>query len=1152
MPKCALVYWSLKIAILSSIVTHSESKTYGENLQLQDSANAVADTCKSAINFFDRYMSLSNETVVKHEILDTFFGKGLRSELVSDDRFFYRMLQCFKFAAITQNVVPKHVFYYCYGYDVDNPESTAYSICIPSACANYNQTLLENWKEFTTFGEDKTALTAVRCVRSLSEKQWYQKLWPYLTLLFILGLILIASMATVYDYQRSKCQQSLLQEVFLAFSIKQNLWTIFVPSSRGRRTITCMYGIRTLTMVWIVIGHSQIWIMPYLENPDELRADIANNFYNQWIANFLLTVDVFLVLSGTVNAYGWFSKISCMEVKPGWSSYAYWLRFYRHRLIRLWPAHFYTLIGVLFLNSVNFHEYWPEQDPVVQCSKYWWHNLYVSVEFIFYLISPIFLLALKSGKIRGIVLCCAVIVASSVLRGYAMIAYNMPATQLGWVKPTIFTANFMQQFEEMYIKPHYRIGPYIIGILLGYYLQTINNKLPKKSDKFSCIGWISSVVFGLFTTFALYPILLGWYWPTYYVVYGAIHRVTFALAIAWLIYACHAGIAGWINTFLSSRLFYPFSALTYSIYLSHIPVLLGSFVTLPFPYHFVSKIPLILNALASTFIASILGLQCSLLSELPAINIEKVFLSRKKATENWQAVISDDSDKTPITEVTCIRSRSEKLWYQRVGPVICFLYLIILIMIASLATVFDYQRKNKTRTLLRKLFLSFSAKRNFLKVLKPYQNEKKVITCMYGIRCFTILWIIFGHSLSFVKPFVENVDEYKRHISNNVLNIWIANYLLAVDTFFVLGGTVNAYGWFSKIEQTISHKMLKRNDENRNLSFLEIKPGWRSYNYWLKFYMHRIVRLWPAHFYTLLEVIFMSSLHPHQHWPEVDPITQCSKNWWQNLLFVSSLFSNSCMGWTYISTEFIFYLISPLFLLTLRASKIRGIVLCCAVIVASSVLRGYAMIAYNMPATQLEWVKPTIFTANFMQQFEWMYIKPQYRIGPYIIGLLLGHRLSLIKNGIKQQHNKCQCLVTWIFASITGIISIFGLFPISKNWQWPAYYVVYGALHRVLFATSVAWIVYACYVGNGGFLNNFLSLPIFGTFSSISYTVYLCHMPVVFGSYYQLSFPYSYISKLPLLLNTTWCAALSCILALQCTLLCEIPAVNIEKIFLSN
>lgn len=90
------------------------------------------------------------------------------------------------------------------------------------------------------------------------------------------------------------------------------------------------------------------------------------------------------------------------------------------------------------------------------------------------------------------------------------------------------------------------------------------------------------------------------------------------------------------------------------------------------------------------------------------------------------------------------------------------------------------------------------------------------------------------------------------------------------------------------------------------LNFLEIlaiiseeKPGWLSFSYWLAFYRHRIVRLWPAYFYTLAGVIFLSSVHFHDFWPELDPVEQCSKYWWQNLLFISSLFGNKCMGWTW-------------------------------------------------------------------------------------------------------------------------------------------------------------------------------------------------------------------------------------------------------------
>ena len=63
-----------------------------------------------------------------------------------------------------------------------------------------------------------------------------------------------------------------------------------------------------------IIDFSAIYTIfqPYIENVDEFKRDIADNFYNQWISNFLLTVDTFLLLGGTVNAYGWFRKIDKM------------------------------------------------------------------------------------------------------------------------------------------------------------------------------------------------------------------------------------------------------------------------------------------------------------------------------------------------------------------------------------------------------------------------------------------------------------------------------------------------------------------------------------------------------------------------------------------------------------------------------------------------------------------------------------------------------------------------------------------------------------------------------------------------------------------------------------------------------------------------
>jgi peptidoglycan/LPS O-acetylase OafA/YrhL len=101
-------------------------------------------------------------------------------------------------------------------------------------------------------------------------------------------------------------------------------------------------------MVWTLIGHSFIFVQAFLENVDEYKDDLVDNFWNQWITNFTLSVDVFLTLSATLTAYSWFKKWqkNTTEEEPSWTSYGYWLEFYRHRVIRLWPAYLYTLLAV--------------------------------------------------------------------------------------------------------------------------------------------------------------------------------------------------------------------------------------------------------------------------------------------------------------------------------------------------------------------------------------------------------------------------------------------------------------------------------------------------------------------------------------------------------------------------------------------------------------------------------------------------------------------------------------------------------------------------------------------------------------------------------------------------------------------------------------
>lgn len=61
----------------------------------------------------------------------------------------------------------------------------------------------------------------------------------------------------------------------------------------------------------------------------------------------------------------------------------------------------------------------------------------------------------------------------------------------------------------MYIKPQYRIGPFIIGLLLGHCLanfQACPYKV-RRTLRFQVLGWFSAFVASFWAIFGLYPSL---------------------------------------------------------------------------------------------------------------------------------------------------------------------------------------------------------------------------------------------------------------------------------------------------------------------------------------------------------------------------------------------------------------------------------------------------------------------------------------------------------------------------------------------------------------------------------------------------------------------------------------------------------------------
>ncbi|VDL76363.1 unnamed protein product [Nippostrongylus brasiliensis] len=413
--------------------------------------------------------------------------------------------------------------------------------------------LLKQWRAMTKPEEEELPMDFTACTRSRHEKQWFEQLVPVFDLAFNLLLIMLVLMATIFHNMRGENANKIL----LAFSAKKNLRRMVQLPKDPQSCITCMFGMRFLSMA-------------YLENVDYFKDAMVDNFWNQWITNFTLGVDTFLVLGGTVLSYTWFRKWlkNTTEEEPSWTSYGYWLRFYRHRVVRLWPAYLYTLMAVtLRLSVTHFHPMWPPTDPAIQCPKHWYENVF-------------FINSLFNNR-------C------------------MPWT---WYIGTEFL--FFVHHIELYIKPQYRIGPYIIGIILGYYLANYQRQAvkPTRSTKFIVVGWMIGFACGFWALFGLYPSLQGWDWPIYHLVYGSIHRDVFALSMAWLIYACHTGIGGVVNRILS-------------LYL-----------------------PIFVHCFFQLLISYVFALICTLVAEYPAHNIEAILLAPRQSKTTLKPIPMSDSE----------------------------------------------------------------------------------------------------------------------------------------------------------------------------------------------------------------------------------------------------------------------------------------------------------------------------------------------------------------------------------------------------------------------------------------------------------------------------------------------------------------------------
>lgn len=448
---------------------------------------------------------------------------------------------------------------------------------------------------------------------------------------------------------KHETQPNVLVRVLLCFAMSRNLPKL-LNTKQAEGGISCLNGIRVISISWVILGHTLVFILQAQasENIASALGRWLDNFAFQAISNAFLSVDTFFFLSGMLLAYHTLKKMKETGGKIPW------LWYYIHRYIRLTPTLALLIVVLTFLlPNLNQGPVWFRLDMTIGfCKSYWWSDLlyinnfvqgglkdcvswgwYLANDMQFFIISPLFIIPLfwfpVLGMIALAVACAASFITTSVLvyqndfqPGFFLSLAGVIVGGSG----TSLASNL--DFQKMvYVKPYCRIPPYLVGIAMGHFICEIESRRRriKLSPVFAAAGWAIAGGLGMAVIYGLYDANRGASTPTMAasIAYNSLYTFTWAIALCWVVFACHYGYGGFINDFLSWSFWVPLSRLTYSTYLFHPVVIYVYSFAQAVPFHW-SMITYVYMFASFLFLAHVLALLVTLTLEFPVGNLEKM------------------------------------------------------------------------------------------------------------------------------------------------------------------------------------------------------------------------------------------------------------------------------------------------------------------------------------------------------------------------------------------------------------------------------------------------------------------------------------------------------------------------------------------------
>ncbi|XP_046571432.1 O-acyltransferase like protein-like [Haliotis rubra] len=181
----------------------------------------------------------------------------------------------------------------------------------------------------------------------------------------------------------------------------------------------------------------------------------------------------------------------------------------------------------------------------------------------------------------------------------------------------------------VYEKPWCRIGTFAIGMMLGYILHTFKSRDAKMSPFLQGVGWLLALVAAGACTLATYDANAegrpGWGVEAR-TAHETLYRPVWGLVLAWVIFMCFKGKAGFVDWMLSWDWWQPLSRLTYGAYLVHLMFIQTEAATARSLFNFTSGY-IVYRFFGYTCMSFIFSFLVAILVEAPMLQLEKLVLS---------------------------------------------------------------------------------------------------------------------------------------------------------------------------------------------------------------------------------------------------------------------------------------------------------------------------------------------------------------------------------------------------------------------------------------------------------------------------------------------------------------------------------------------